>query len=79
MRQMRTGDRDKFVRLANKRVNSALKQMKLIANLSNKSNYDYTEADVEQIFKALQAGLGDAKKRFQTAGSGREDGEFSLK
>ncbi len=64
---MRSEDREKFVRLATKRVNSAIKVINLIGNLSNKSNYDYTEEDVAKIFKALQEELNACKKRFDMA------------
>jgi len=60
-------DREKFVRLANRRVSNALKAMQLIGNLANRSNYDYTEADVQKIFKALQEELSASKKKFDMA------------
>jgi hypothetical protein len=60
-------DREKFVRLANKRVSNALKAMQLIGNLANRSNYDYTEADVQKIFKALHDELSASKKKFEMA------------
>src|SRR5262249_56798948 len=46
-------DREKFVGLANKRVIRAIKAIQLIGNLSNRSNYDYTDEDVDKILKAL--------------------------
>lgn len=64
---MSASDREKFVRLATKRVSNALKAMQLIGNLSNRSNYDYTEADVQKIFRALQEELSSSKKKFDTA------------
>jgi len=60
-------DRDKFVRLATKRVSNALKAMQLIGNLANRSNYDYTDADVQKIFKALHDELNASKKKFDLA------------
>lgn len=64
---MSTSDRDKFVRLATKRVSKALKAMQLIGNLANRSNYDYTEADVHKIFRALHDELNSSKKKFDMA------------
>jgi hypothetical protein len=76
---MRTGDREKFVRLANKRVSNALKALQLIGNLSNKSNYDYTEADVQKIFKALHDELSSSRKKFEMAKNRNGKGvEFTL-
>lgn len=65
--RMRTEDRAKFVQLANKRVSNALKAIQLIGNLSNKSNYDYTESDVQKIFKVLHDELAASKKKFELA------------
>ncbi len=56
--------KEKFVELANKRVNNALHHIKLIGNLSNKHSYDYTEDEVTQIMKALENGIAQTKKRF---------------
>jgi len=75
---MRSDDREKFVRLATKRVNGAIKEMNLIGNLSNKSNYDYTDEDVAKIFKALQGELNSCKKRFDMASKPDGKGAFSL-
>lgn len=61
---MRQKDREKFIRLANRRVNKAIKELQLIGNLANKSNYDYTDEDVRQIFQALRAELKRCEERF---------------
>lgn len=65
------------MRLANKRVNRAIKAIQLVGNLSNRSNYDYTEDDVGKIFSALNAEMKATKKRFESAGMDRED-QFKL-
>lgn len=56
--------RTKFVELAEKRVNRALKDIKLIGNLSNKSNYSYTDQDVAKIYRALKKSIEEMKHRF---------------
>lgn len=61
---MRDKDREKFVRLANRRVNRALKTIQLIGNLADRSNYDYTHEDVEKIFSALRTELKRCEERF---------------
>lgn len=61
-------DRAKFVELAEKRVQRALKDIKLIGNLSNRSNYSYTDADVRKIYKALSQALIEMKSRFDSKG-----------
>ncbi len=64
---MSATDREKFVRLATRRVSNALKAMQLIGNLANRSNYDYTETDVQKIFRALQDELSASRKKFEMA------------
>lgn len=74
----REGDRRKFVELASKRVNRALKDIQLIGNLSNRSNYDYTDQDVAKIFKALTDELAACRKRFEQATRKSADTSFVL-
>ncbi len=61
----RDKDRKDFVRLAEKRVLKTLNCIRLIGNLSNKSNYYYTERDVEKIFTTLNAEIEECKKKFE--------------
>lgn len=69
--------RQKFVDLAEARVNKALKDMQLIGNLSNRSAYEFTDADIRKIFSALQKGLETAKSKFSKE-SENAGGEFRL-
>jgi len=71
-------NREKFVVLAEKRVRRAIKDLRLIGNLANKSNYSYETRDVQKIIKALQKELRDLKERFESSGH-RESVEFSLR
>lgn len=74
--QKRDEDRKNFVRLANRRVNNALKYMRLIGNLSNTSNYHYKEEDVDKIFATLQHELDECRKRYDS--KKKEKASFSL-
>ncbi len=69
--------REKFVSLAERRVGNALKDIKLIGNLSNKSNYKYDESDVKKITSALKRALADMTTRFESKGA-NEDEVFKL-
>lgn len=75
---VREGDREKFVKLAEARVNKALKAIQLIGNLSNRSNYDYTEADISKIFRALSDELTECKRRFEQSRKKQDEKRFSL-
>lgn len=58
--------RERFVELAEKRVNRALKNIQLIGNLSNRSNYEYDDSDVEKIHTALRSAVKQMKARFDS-------------
>jgi hypothetical protein len=66
-------DRGKFVELAEKRVRRALKDISLIGNLSNRSNYSYTDEDAKKIYRALRSAIDDMKSRFDRKGGGEEE------
>jgi hypothetical protein len=57
--------RAKFVELANLRVARAIKDLRLIGNLSNRRNYDYSEAESKRIVKTLEVELEDLKAKFR--------------
>lgn len=44
---------EKFVKLGGKRVSAAIDKIELIGNLANKSNYEFTESQIEKINAAL--------------------------
>lgn len=73
----READRKKFVELAEKRVNRAIKDIKLIGNLSNRSNYSYTDKDAKLIINALRKAIDEVKSRFDRKGEVAES-EFKL-
>lgn len=56
--------RENFVRLAEGRTQIALDAIRKLGNLSNKRAYDYTEADIRKIAKALKEAVSDLEKRF---------------
>lgn len=75
---VRADDRQKFVHLANSRVSRALKDIQLIGNLANRSNYDYTDDDVAKIFRALNDEIATCKRRFDMSNKKAEPAKFSL-
>ncbi len=69
--------RDKFVELATNRVNRAIKDIRLVGNLSNRANYEYGDDDAKKIVRALQRELETLKARFGDSAGGSES-EFRL-
>ena len=58
--------RAKFLELAEKRVNNALKQIELIGNLSNTSAYEYFEEEVSIIISTLRSSIKDMEGKFSS-------------
>jgi hypothetical protein len=56
--------RQRFKRLANRRVNKALNQLRILGNLANKSYYDYNENDISKMFKVIDSQLKAVKGKF---------------
>jgi hypothetical protein len=69
--------REKFIELAEKRVTKAMKDIELIGNLANRSNYEYEEDDYEKIFRAIDSCVRDMKRRFSESGVGTKK-KFTL-
>lgn len=61
-------NRTKFIELAEKRVSRAIKDIRLVGNLSNRSNYTYTQDEARKIIKALRDEVDTLKARFDAKG-----------
>jgi transcription elongation GreA/GreB family factor len=70
--------RRKFAELGTNRVNKAINDIRLIGNLSNKANYDYNDADVRQIMKALRDAVNEAESRFKKSQRKSEGNGFQI-
>lgn len=66
---------EKFRRLALARGDRVLRDLELIGNLANRSNYEYTDEEVRKLFSAIEAEVRDTKAKF-TTGSARRRIEF---
>ena len=64
----------KFIELANNRVNRALRDIKLVGNLANRQNYEFTDEQAKKIVKVLQQEVDALKQSFTSTGeSGKND------
>tara|TARA_Y100000768_G_scaffold354660_1_gene307782 strand:+ start:278 stop:499 length:222 start_codon:yes stop_codon:yes gene_type:complete len=66
-----------FKILGESRTRKAIKMIKLVGNLANKSHYSYSKADADKICNALQNEITAVKARFKSKKS-REDIDFTL-
>ena len=70
--------RERFVHLAEARTRKTIKDIRLIGNLSNRSNYSYDEKDVAKIFKALEEELRVTRQKFGASKASKKQVDFSL-
>ncbi len=69
--------KEKFKELAENRVKKALKLLKLIGNLANKTHYDYSTQDSNKILSVLRAEIKNIETRFKSKNSSDEN-DFKL-
>lgn len=55
---------ERFKRLASKRTNEVIEKLRILGNLSNKSSYSYSEADLNKIFRTIDEALKEVKSGF---------------
>ena len=58
--------RAKFIEICEKRMTKALKDIRMISNLSNKNLYQYSQQDIQKMVRALEEEVRYMKERFQT-------------
>lgn len=71
---MSDSKRDRFERVASKRVDRVIKDIQLLANCSNTNNYEYTSSDVEKMLKAIKAELKLLEAAFSTGVRDSDEG-----
>lgn len=52
--------------MATNRTNKIIESIRLLGNCANKSNYEYTDEDVKNIFAAIEAEIKDVKAKYQS-------------
>ena len=67
----------KFEELAVSRVNKAIKLLRLISNLANKSHYTYSQTEADKIVNTLNQEVKNIKEKFNSKNS-RDTKEFKL-
>ena len=60
---MSTQKEENFKRLAENRTNKIIDMLNLLGNLSNKSNYSYSEEQVDAIYDAIENEVNAQRNR----------------
>ncbi len=58
---------EKFLRLAESRVNNLIEQLRILGNLSNTKTYEFSDDEVEKIFNRIEIELKRTKLLFTEA------------
>jgi hypothetical protein len=69
--------REKFRELAESRTNNALIAIARIGNLSNRQLYEFEDAEVRKITKALREAVSEVENRFASP-KAKDDSRFRL-
>jgi hypothetical protein len=73
MANMTAEKRANFVRLAEGRTQVALDAIRKLGNLSNRRAYEFTDADIRKISKALKEAVSDLERRFGSSSDPQEN------
>lgn len=71
----RKSRRERFEEVAQRRTNTAIGNIRLIANCANKHNYEYDREDVQKIISALKREVNNLQVAFN---SNQSKGDFKL-
>ena len=63
--------RQKFMENAGKRLNKVMHDIQILEPMSRSSVYDFTKADVEEMFSAMQEALDNAKEEYNKKFEGK--------
>jgi len=56
---------DRFVRIAEKRTQRVLESLRLLGQCSNKRSYEYTDEQVNKIFREIRHCLRETEQNFR--------------
>lgn len=69
-----TSRRERFLNVAETRTKAVLEKIRILGNCSNKALYEYSQEEIDKIFRALQNQLNETKARFVA----KREREFKL-
>ena len=69
--------REKFRELAESRTNRAIEAILRIGNLSNRQIYEWEDAEVKKVIRALREAVSSVESRFESP-KGKMAGGFKL-
>lgn len=71
--------RERFEKVASNRVQKIIDYLNLLGNCANKNNYEYTEKDVDLMFKEINRALKEIRILYDKEFNKTSKGGFSFK
>lgn len=68
----------KFEKLANDRMDKAIRMLRRIGNLSNKNAYEYNDQQVSKMLRALRSEVKAINEKFNSATNGNSEKKEQL-
>jgi len=65
-----------FIRIAEPRVKSVLRSLRILGNCSNRNNYEYNSEQVNAMFESITQSLLDTEGKFTKTKSEQESFKF---
>jgi ElaB/YqjD/DUF883 family membrane-anchored ribosome-binding protein len=66
-------NRQRFIRLAEKRVNRILDALEKLGDCSIQRNYDYSNNDLKKIFEKIEKKLKETRSKFQSTSKNKRE------
>lgn len=70
--------RERFEKVAEKRVQFILGKLDLLGNCANRSNYEYSEQDVKKMFSAIKQKVRKVEMKFKEELSKQKKNKFTF-
>ena len=64
-------NRERFVRIAERRVNKILDDLDSLGKCSSRKNYEYSDEDVRKIFRVIERKIRETKSSFRESSKNR--------
>ncbi len=65
--------RERFTRIAERRVNRILDALEKLGSCSNRRNYDYSNADIKKMFGKIEKKLKETRLKFQGTSKNKKE------
>lgn len=76
---MSTKRRERFEKVASNRVQKIIDYLNLLGNCANKNNYEYSDRDVELMFKEINRALKETRISYDKELNKTNKGGFTFK